>query len=275
MQRYFQNFMVHTRWNRYFLFQNLFPKIPHSIPYGFWNAGAWFMGIGLGIGILGIQLQWECGMWISRRRWSRIWNWIGLIQSLLGLQSQIRISYGLRTLETTMSSKRRVVALESVNWWLSLYKADFALGVLEEPSLCHEPRILFNMPVNTMKLQVMFRKPEMTRDPLAPAQPYVETLSIAILLWLVTNMVVLSIFKLVSVWVICANVSFMTLATDSIFWPMLFICWVGIEDMPEQNSLRMAVFTVGSTAAHSCQSQAALISNHGTGRWCPFCLFPF
>ena len=98
MQRYFQNFMAQTRWNRYFLFQNLFPKIPHSRPCGFWNAGAWFMGIGLGIGILGIQLQWECGMWISRRRWSRIWNWIGLIQSLLGLQSTIRISYGLRTL---------------------------------------------------------------------------------------------------------------------------------------------------------------------------------
>ena len=30
---------------------------PHSIPLGFWNAGAWCKGIGLGIGILGIRLH--------------------------------------------------------------------------------------------------------------------------------------------------------------------------------------------------------------------------
>ena len=108
----------------------------------------------------------------------------------------------------------------------------------------------------------------MARDALAQARPFVENLWIAILLWIVTNAVVLSILKLVSVWVFqltldlirgkpaqrsrkrsCASVSFSTLATDSIFWPLSLICCVGVEDMPEQNSLRMAVFTAGATAA--------------------------
>ena len=49
-------------------------------------------------------------------------------------------------------------------------EADFALAATTQQTV-NDSRIQFNLPIDYAKLVAIFRKPEMSRDPLAQARP--------------------------------------------------------------------------------------------------------
>lgn len=139
------------------------------------------------------------------------------------------------------------------------------------PSL-DDPRIQFNVPIDTMKLLVMFRRAEITRDPLAQARPFIVKLWLAIVLWLGANTVALAICNLVwTCWIqrvkslsskqqsrnqndlpsICnESGGFLDILTNSIFSPLSLMSNVGVDNpLQEQSSLRITVLTASTTAA--------------------------
>ena len=69
-------------------------------------------------------------------------------------------------------------------------EAVFALAATTQLTV-NDCRIQFNVPIDYAKLLAIFRKLEMSRDPLLQARPLSASLWVAIVLWLVVNIAAL------------------------------------------------------------------------------------
>ena len=133
-------------------------------------------------------------------------------------------------------------------------KADFALAGTAHISL-NDSRIEFLMHTDSLRLLAMFRKAEFIRDSFALLRPLSLHLWFGTAFWLLSCMLALEI---------CTRIqasetrdTFLlprhgtrttTTNSDSLLWPIAFLCCRGINDLPRENHFRTMALSFSVTA---------------------------